>query len=100
MRFEFALPLLACLSGCSGGTATTAVSPHQALAVACVVDGVLVPIGQPIVASLGPHGVTAANLDSLLIHPAVTAACNAINGTPASVTPVAPPAPNVAAASQ
>ena len=46
---------------------------------------------QPIVATLGAGGATAATLDSLLVHPAVVAACNAVNGTPASATVVSPP---------
>lgn len=60
----------------------------QALAVACNVDGVLLPIAQPVVAALGPSGATAADVDGLLVHPAVVAACAAIQGAPASAAPV------------
>jgi hypothetical protein len=48
----------------------------------------VVPIAQPIVASLGQGAATAAGVDSLLVHPAVLAACQALNGVPAIVTPV------------
>lgn len=34
---------------------------------------------------MGEGGAAAANLDSLLVHPAVVAACQAINGTPTAV---------------
>lgn len=92
MRCKFALPLLACLAGCGTQQAGSA----QALAVACNVDGAVVPLAQPIVAAMGQQGAAVANLDSLLVHPAVVAACQAINGTPASAAPVAPqPAPPV-----
>lgn len=82
------LPLLACLGACGNMTTSQQTQAAQALAVACNVDGVLVPIAQPVVAALGPNGATAASFDSLLVHPAVIAACAAIQGTPASVTPV------------
>jgi hypothetical protein len=88
----YILPLLACLSAC--GTTVPAAQQaqvQQALAVACTVDGVLVPIAQPIVATMGPGGAAAAGADVLLVHPAVVAACTAIHGVPASVTAVSAP---------
>jgi hypothetical protein len=88
---NIALPLLACLGACGNMTATQQAQLTQTLAVACSVDGVLVPIAQPVVAALGPSGATAADVDSLLVHPAVVAACAAIQGTPASVTPLGRP---------
>jgi len=88
---SIALPLLACLGACANMTTSQQTQVNQALAVACDVDGVLVPIAQPVVAALGPSGTTAADVDSLLVHPAVVAACAAIQGTPASVTPVGAP---------
>jgi hypothetical protein len=42
------------------------------------------------VATLGPAGAATTNVD-LLVHPAVVAACKALNGVPASVTPTSPP---------
>ena len=89
MRRIFATTLLACLAACSSLTPDQQAKLQQAFAVACNVDGVLVPITQPIVASLGQGAATAAGVDSLLVHPAVVAACQAINGVPAIVTPVA-----------
>jgi hypothetical protein len=91
MRCTLALPLLACLSACSNMTADQQAKISQAVAVACKVDGVLVPIGQPIVATIGPGGQTAATVDTLLVHPAVVAACSAIKGTPAEVTAIGTP---------
>jgi hypothetical protein len=88
MRLTYALPLLACLASCANVTPSQQAQVVQALSVACNVDGTLVPIAQPVVASMGPSGAAAANMDSLLVHPAVVAACQAIKGTPASVTPV------------
>ncbi len=94
MRRIFALPLLVCLYACSDATPSQQAQITEALTVACNVDGVLVPVAQPVVASVGPGGAAAANVDSLLVHPAVVAACASLKGTPASVTPVGPPPGN------
>ena len=85
-----ALAILVSLSACSG--------VQQALTVACNVDGVVVPIAQPVVATLGSGGATAARVDSLLVHPAVLAACQQRGGMPATAAPVSvaeanPPVP-------
>lgn len=93
---SIALPLLACLGACGNMTTTQQAQASQALMVACNVDGVLVPIAQPVVATLGPGGATAANVDSLLVHPVVVAACAAIKGAPASATPIGPATPAAA----
>ena len=90
------LPLVASLSACGN------VPPDQQAQVACNVDGAVVPVAQPVVATLGPSGATVAGMDSLLVHPAVVAACQRLGGTPAGVTPAsapvavpaAPPAPS------
>jgi hypothetical protein len=87
----YILPLLACLSACGTVPAAQQAQVQQALAVACTVDGVLVPIAQPIVATIGAGGAAAAGADVLLVHPAVVAACAAIDGVPASVTVAGPP---------
>ncbi len=76
------------LAGCS-------LSPAQktaALQVGCSVDGVVQPLAASVVASLGTAGATAATADTLLVHPAVVAACAQLGGTPAVVV-VAPAAP-------
>jgi hypothetical protein len=86
MRHPFALPLLACLAACGDLPPEQQAKVTQALTVACTVDGVVVPLAQPIVAELGPAGAGAASAD-LLVHPAVVAACKALNGVPASVAP-------------
>ncbi len=90
MRCILALPLLAWLSACSNVTPEQQATIRQVLTVACDVDGMVVPVAQPIVATLGPVGATAAQVD-LLVHPAVVEACKTIKGIPVSVTPVDAP---------
>ena len=81
--------LLACLAAsCSNMTP----AQQQALTVACNVDGAIVPAAQPVVATMGTGGAMAESIDSLLVHPAVVAACASLKGTPASVTVTAPAA--------
>jgi hypothetical protein len=91
MRRILALPLLVCVYSCSNTTPSQQAQITQALSVICSVDGVLVPVAQPVVASIGPNGAAAANVDSLLVHPAVVAACASLQGKPASVTSVGAP---------
>ena len=87
----YALPLFAWLSACSNLSADQQGQVQQAVSVACNVDGVMVPVAQPIITSIGPGGATVAGIDGLLVHPAVVAACSLVNGTPASATPVPVP---------
>lgn len=91
MQRYFALPVIACLATCSNVAPSQQTQIAQAVTVACNVDGALVPVAQPVVASLGPRGATVANLDTLLMHPTIVAACTALKGTPASATPASPP---------
>jgi hypothetical protein len=97
MRRHFALSLLACLAACSNVTPSQQAQVTQAVTVACNVDGALVPVAQPVMATLGPGGATAANVDALLVHPAVVAACAALKGTPVSATPASAPVAAAAA---
>jgi hypothetical protein len=90
MRRSLAPALLVLLSACSNMTQEQQAQIKQVLTVACNVDGVVVPVAQPVVASLGSAGAAAAGVD-LLVHPSVVEACKAISGTPVSVTPVSPP---------
>jgi hypothetical protein len=92
MRHIFALPLLSCLAACANLTPDQQAEVAQELIVACAVDGTLVPLAQPVVAAPTTDGAAAANTDSVLVHPAVVAACNTIGGTPASAKPMAAPA--------
>ena len=92
MRRIFALTLLYCLAACGNLTPDQQARITQELTVACAVDGILVPLANPVVASLGTGGAAAANVDNLLVHPAVVAACNAIGGAPVSAKPVVAPA--------
>lgn len=89
----------ALLAACSsGGTTSPAVQANlvATLKIACQVDKAVVPVAQPIVATIGPAGQSVANAD-LLVHPIVVGACAALNGTPQSVsilsTAVTAPAP-------
>jgi hypothetical protein len=85
-----ALPILAVLAGCANLPPDQQAKVQQMLTVACLVDGVVVPVAQPVVATLGSAGAAAAGVDSLLVHPAVVTACSQLGGAPASATPVSP----------
>ena len=87
MRSRTVLGLLACLSACNT-TPQQQAKLIEILTVACNVDGVVVPVAQPIIATLGSTGATVTSVD-LLIHPAVVATCQAMKGVPLSATPVA-----------
>jgi hypothetical protein len=89
MRRDYALALLAGLSACGNPTPEQRAMIEQVLTVACNVDGVVVPVAQPIVATLGTVGATTTSVD-LLVHPAVVEACKRVSGVPASVTAVHP----------
>lgn len=91
MRRIFALSLLPCIAACGNLTPDQQAQITQELTVACAVDGMLVPLASPVVASLGTGGAAVANADNLLVHPAVVAACKSIGGTPASAKPVVLP---------
>jgi hypothetical protein len=80
--------LLMALSACGDQPAARQAEFRRVLSVACVVDGVLVPVAQPVVAGLGSAGATAANVDNLLVHPTVVAACQALGGAPAPAAPI------------
>lgn len=89
MHHKSTLLLLSCLTTCGTPTPQQQAKIAEILTVACNVDGVIVPLAQPIVATMGAAGATASSVD-LLVHPAVVAACQALQGVPAGVTPVAP----------
>jgi hypothetical protein len=91
-RSVYSLAVLASLSACGSMPPDQQAGLQQALSVACTVDGVIVPFARPVVATLGTAGATAAGVDSLLVHPAVVAACQQLGGTPAIAAPVSPPA--------
>lgn len=79
-QFAFALALFVCLSACSNMTPEQQARIKEVLKVACNVDGVVVPVAQQVVTTMGDKG-----------HPEVVEACKAISGTPVSATPVSPP---------
>jgi hypothetical protein len=79
------LTLLASLSACNNLSPDHLARIRQTVVVACDVDGALVPIAQPVVATSGESGATVASVDSLLVHPVVVAACSRLGGTPAGV---------------
>lgn len=89
-QFAFALALFVCLSACSNMTPEQQARIKEVLKVACNVDGVVVPVAQQVVTTMGDKGTAVANAD-LLVHPEVVEACKAISGTPVSATPVSPP---------
>ena len=61
-----------------------ACSPQQtaALKVACQVDAAAQPIAVPLASALVPQVAGIASIDQQLVHPAVIAACAAVNGKP------------------
>jgi hypothetical protein len=87
MQNKSALLVLACVSACANPTPQQQARLTEILTVACNVDGVIVPLAQPVVATMGTVGATASTVD-LLVHPSVVAACQALKGVPAGVTPV------------
>ena len=90
MRRVFAPALLVGLAACGNITPERDARMRAVIDVACNVDGIVVPVAQPIVATLGRPGATATGVD-LLVHPAVLEACKHVNGVPVSVTEVGPP---------
>ena len=77
------LPILALAACAADGSLTP--QGQKALAIACNVDGVVVPIAQPVVAGAGSAGATAAGVDALLVHPLVVQYCQAQGGKPVAV---------------
>ena len=69
MRHRIPLALLVGLASCSDLAPEQQAAIRQVLTVACNVDGMVVPVAQPVVATLGPVGTKAAHAD-LLVHPA------------------------------
>jgi hypothetical protein len=86
--------LIIVVSACSADPARQA-RIDRYITVACIVDGVVVPIAQPIVAAAVPGGPIIAGADAILVHPAVVAACAARHGKPAVVEEVGAQSPVV-----
>ena len=86
IRFPFAAAAACLLAGC---TAAGGLTPQatMALQVACQVDGAVQPIAAGVVSGLSPAGASVASADSLMVHPAVVAACAKLGGTPVVGTP-------------
>ena len=80
-RFLIAAGAACLLAGC---TAAGGLTPQAtvALQVACQVDGAVQPIAAGVVSGLSPAGATVASADSLMVHPAIVAACAKLGGTP------------------
>ena len=81
------------LAACTAQEITQA---EQIAAVGCKIDGVIQPIAVTLVTAVVPGGVGIATTDSLLVHPAVVKACDALNGqvvsaqiAPAAAAPAA-----------
>jgi len=66
----------------------------KALSVACDIDGVVVPLGDPVVAQAAPSGASDTSVDALLTHPAVVHACSLVGGRPAIVLTIPPDRPS------
>lgn len=88
---------LLALSGCAAGFTLTP-TEKKIVTVLCNVDAVAQPVAIAIADAVAPEVAALATLDQQLVHPAVVAACAAINGVPSvvvtgTVAPPAPPAP-------
>lgn len=81
----FAFSLTCGVVACDGSGGLTP-QGVQIVGALCKVDGVAQPVAVSIAPTLVPSLSAAANLDNLLVHPAVVKACAGVNGTPASVT--------------
>lgn len=78
------LPVM--LGACAIDPATKA-QLQQAVKVACDVDGMVVPIADPVVLGLVPQSAPIITVDQALVHPAVVAVCKGYGGTPAMAAP-------------
>lgn len=89
---SFLLCGIMALSGvsCSNMTPEQQANLNHALTVGCMVDGVVQPISNMVVGTLGPAGAASASADALLVHPVVVAECAKLNGTPVAVVAPAP----------
>src|SRR5207248_1368425 len=92
----YAVSLIASLPGCGNLPPDKRARIALALVVACDVDGAVVPVAQPVVAALGAGGARTVSVDTILVHPAVVAACQQLGGMPAGATPFTAPAPTPA----
>ena len=89
-----AFAAVALAAACEDGSLTPAA--QQAIKIACNVDALAQPVAVTLAPSVAPGLAPIAATDQALVHPAVVAACKAVNGTPAAVTvtaPAASPAP-------
>jgi hypothetical protein len=62
----------------------------KTLAVLCRVDAVAQPVAVALAPAVGPVGSAGAAADTLLVHPAVVAACAKVGGSPTAVVTVEP----------
>ena len=101
-----AIGALSLLGACSSN-GTLDPAAQAVVSVACNVDALAQPVMLALAPELAPELAPLAAGDAALVHPAVAAACKAVNGTPASVTVSSgavptvtptPPAPVVAPA--
>ena len=58
---------------------------QQALTIGCQIDSVVQPLAVNTLPVLAPGTAPAAQVDTLLVHPAVVAACARLGGVPAAV---------------
>lgn len=98
-----ALLALSFLVGCQAPDPVTGVSApsqssQQVIDVMCTSDALLVPVVVPVILAAQPTAAPAAALDTVLVHPAVVAACAAYARRPAAITPPAAPGATVAPA--
>ena len=80
-----AITASALLIGSIGACAKITPQQQQALTIGCQVDSVVQPLAVSTLPVLAPGTAPAAQVDALLVHPAVVAACGRLGGVPAAV---------------
>ena len=83
MRHLFLIPAAMCaglsVAACSANQQAAA---QKAIGIGCMVDGAVQPIAAPVLAAAVPSTAGAVTADTLLVHPAIVAACAAVKGVP------------------
>lgn len=92
---------LSLITGCQApdpvtGASAPSQTSQQVIDVMCTSDALLVPVVVPVILATQPTAAPAVALDTVLVHPAVVAACAAYARRPAAITPPAPPGATVA----
>jgi len=91
MHRFFLIPAALC-AGLSVGacSASQQAAAQKAIGIGCMVDGAIQPIAAPVLAAAIPSTAGGVTADTLLVHPAIVAACAAEKGVPVATESSAP----------